>query len=62
MDQNIIAFPTARVARVARDLPRHAAATRIVSIEKWKRRARPHRTANGVFFMTNVLTTSGDFA
>lgn len=62
MNQNIIAFPAARVARAARALPRQAAVNTIVSLEAWKRRARPHRTANGVFFTTHVLTSTGDFA
>lgn len=60
MDNKIIAFPVSRAAKAARDLPRKAAS--IVSLDHWKDEPRPRRTPNGVFFITNVLTTPGDFA
>lgn len=61
MNSTVIAFPTARAAKPnAPCLPRGAA--NVVSLERWKRRARPRRTATGVFFMSHVLRTTGDFA
>ncbi|MEC7760424.1 MAG: hypothetical protein VX874_00770 [Pseudomonadota bacterium] len=61
MNSTIVAFPTPRVANSNAPRLSQAAAT-IVSLDRWTRRARPHRTAHGVFFMTRVLTTTGDFA
>lgn len=61
MNSIVIALPKTRAANSnAPRLP--MAAANIVSLERWKGRTRPHRTANGVFFMTRVLATSGDFA
>ena len=61
MNSSVIAFARPRTANS--NVPRltRGGAT-VVSLERWKRRARPHRTANGVFFMTSVLTGGGDFA
>lgn len=61
MNSTIVAFPMPRIANS--NAPRFPlAAATVVSLDRWKGRARPHRTANGVFFMTRVLTTTGDFA
>lgn len=60
MTTNIVAFTANSVSR------RHAAIAgprdNIVSIDAWKRIARPRRTSAGVFFMTRVLCTAGDAA
>jgi hypothetical protein len=61
MNSTIVAFPTPRVVKSnVPYLPQ--AAANIVSLERWKGHARPHRTATGVFFITRVLTKTGDFA
>ena len=67
MPTNIVTFPRTTVANTN---ARVTSAGRgamgglgtIVSIEGWKRRTRTLRTPSGVFFMTSVLTTTGDFA
>ncbi|HBZ43593.1 MAG TPA: hypothetical protein DEO85_05920 [Maritimibacter sp.] len=61
MNSKIIAFPVSRATKVTEGLPRRAAGT-IISLERWKQRAKLHRTANGIFFMSDVLMTPGDFA
>lgn len=58
MDKNIIPFPLARVAKAAVAQAKGQSGT-VIALE---RRARPHRTPTGVFFMTHVLTTTGDYA
>lgn len=61
MNCNIVVFPKTRAANTnASRLPQ--AAANIISLDRFRDAARTHRTANGVFFMTNVLTTPGDFA
>ncbi|MAM61972.1 hypothetical protein [Maritimibacter sp. UBA3975] len=61
MHTTVIAFPPPRPANTNAPGLAKAAAT-VVSLERWKRRARPFRTPTGVFFRTSVLCTTGDIA
>jgi len=57
MKNNILSFTASREIHPA--AKSRAYRDNIVSLDKWRNRARPHRTSTGVFFMTNVLCTPG---
>ncbi|MCI2399243.1 hypothetical protein [Aliiroseovarius subalbicans] len=60
MKSNILAFTgplSTRAASVS-----EAVRDNVVSMNSWKKAARPRRTPQGVFFISNVLCTSGDAA
>jgi hypothetical protein len=62
MTNNILAFDSARRTKTNAAKPGQKIRDNIVSIAQWASRPHPHRTPNGVFFMTQVLATSGDVA
>lgn len=62
----VIAFdPNRRAKRTPAGAPKGAAEglrDNVIAIAEWKSRARPRRTAAGVYFTTGVLTTYGSAA
>lgn len=60
MTNNIIAFDSARRTKTAKPKSQNRFRDNIVSLAQWASRPHPHRTPNGVFFMTNVLVTTGE--
>lgn len=59
MHQNILAF-SAPKARPVPPMPQEL--DNVVSMDSWKRRAHLRRCANGVYFVSTTLETSGDIA
>ncbi|MGH1367876.1 MAG: hypothetical protein ACRBCL_04610 [Maritimibacter sp.] len=62
MTNNIVAFDSARRKNKSAAKPGQKIRDNIVSLAQWASRPHPHRTPNGVFFMTQVLSTPGDVA
>lgn len=60
MKSNILAFTGSPAARLAK--ASLAVQDNVVSLSSWKKKVQPLRTARGVFFVSNVLCTTGDVA
>lgn len=64
MNTNVIAFDRNRKnpGRPCETSRKASSLGKVVSIAEWKLRSHARRTANGVFFSTSVLLTSGSVA
>ncbi|MBV7407589.1 hypothetical protein [Maritimibacter sp. DP1N21-5] len=61
MPTNVLPFPSAHPANTNAGTESQCPGA-VISLTAWRKRTRARRTAGGVFFMTPVLTTTGDFA
>jgi hypothetical protein len=63
MHSNVIAFTAHSIARPgSTETPVAVARNNVIEFAAWIGKAMPRRTPNGVFFTTQVLSTSGDIA
>ena len=60
MHTNIIAFPVDRITPPVRFDEKTY--DKVVSLARWRNEAHPHRTSNGVYFVSQVLAGDGDSA